>query len=433
MMDYDLVHNHSLNLRSVYAKQEYRGFFPSYLDPLGQVDEVQLFANSPKLYSSHGIGLSVLTLPGYVLGQAKGVEIEMVLTSVLVVWLSWVWVKVTTGNRKLAYLSSGALTTGLFFSEAAGYIYPDIPIAALILGALIILHKYYNKPWPQFAFGLLVGILPFFHLKTLSIAAPLLLIITYRWWRHKKSLPWPAYYSAVPLLVLFFISQHAWFGVWNPSAIYSLSSTFTLSPINSVPAMLFDYKLGLLTYSPILLLVFVGIVPWAKKSLISFLIALVALLPSLLMMTGFNGWQGGASPAGRYFMEFVPALMPALAFAIDALRRNWQRISVALLWLIGVTFTIIALVTKAPYSDDTDTHSLPPIFVSIQNQTGLEAYKLFPKYTKVSTDVVGSKTRLKAVIGSIVVAASVGYGYILMNPEFLKEHVRPALNKKVWK
>jgi hypothetical protein len=426
MMDYDMVHNHSLNLKNVFAKQEYRSFFPSYLAPIGQVDDVQLKDNSPKLYSEHGVGLPILIMPAYILNGVKAIEVEMVLVSLLAVWLTYVWTNMITGNRTLSFITTGILTTSLFFSGLAGYIYPDIPIATLVLGALILLYKYYDRFWPQFAFGVVVGMLPFFHLKTLSIAGPLMLIMLYRYWKYKKRLPWAALISFIPLIILFFICEHAWFGVWDPSTQYSLGTTLTVKPVNGVSAMLFDYKMGFLTYCPIMLLVFVGLMPWAKKNLTSLSMAILTLLPTMALLTVFNGWQGGASPPGRYFMEFIPALMPAMAFALDSLKKYWQKAIVAILLVISLAFTIEMIVTKPPHSDDTQTQTQPPLFVSIQNQTGLKFQidKLFPKYTEVSTNPVGSKTRLKAAIGCAIVLGMVGYGYVLVDPVPLRLHVK---------
>lgn len=424
MMDYDMVHNHSLNLKSVFAKNEYYSFFPSHLAPIGQVDDIQLKDNSPKLYSEHGVGLPTLILPGYLLDGVKTIEIEMVLVSLVVVWLTWVWINMITGKRTLSFVTTGILTTSLFFSGLAGYIYPDIPIAGLVLAALILLYKYYDKFWPQFAFGVVVGVMPFFHLKTLSIAAPLMLILVYRYWRLKKTLPWAALISFVPLIIFFFICEHAWFGVWDPSSQYSLSTTLTVNPVNGVPAMLFDYKMGFLTYCPIMLLIFVGLIPWAKKNLSSFSMAVLTLLPTVALLTVFNGWQGGASPPGRYFMEVIPALMPAMAYALDALKKYWQKAVVGILLIISLAFTVEMIVTKPPHADDTQTQTQPPLFVSIQNQTGskFEIDKLFPKYTEVSTNPVGNKTDLKAWLGVILVAGSVGYGYILANSKQPKHY-----------
>jgi hypothetical protein len=164
-----------------------------------------------------------------------------------------------------------------------------------------------------------------------------------------------------------------------------------------------------------MLLIFVGLIPWAKKHLTSFTMAIVTLLPTILLLTVFNGWQGGASPPGRYFMEFIPALMPAMAYALEAFKEYWQKVVVIILLIISLIFTIETIVTKPPHADDTQTQTQPPLFVSIQNQIGLkfEIDKLFPKYTEVATNPVGNKTPLKAWVGSILVASSIGYGYIL--------------------
>ena len=413
LMDYSLVHDGDLNLKNNYqTPSDYYGFYPAPLGPKGQVDAKQLKTNSPKFYSIHGIGIPFISLPGYLADKATGVAVEMTLIATGVIWLTWLWTFQVTKQRGLAMVSAALLASTLFFSGLAGYIYPDMIIAGLTLAALIILNRYFEKPAYQFLFGVLLASLVFLHFKTLTLAAPLFLIMTYKCWKAKRGLPWAAILGGGPLILYFFFSLHHWYGVWDPAQIYSSNISLKTSPLHTIPAMLFDSKRGLLVYNPVVLLVFVGIFPWFRQSKKSFIITALALLPSVALLTTFNLWDGGYAPVGRYVMDFLPALMPAMAFALGLMRTRWQRALVAALALATLFITIESTLIKTPYIDPLIFRTRSTFFARLEKQTGVGFDHLLPNFSNRTT-LNDRRGLLKVSIGCLVVASLTGYGYVL--------------------
>ena len=185
IMDYALVHDHTFNLKNVYDNDEYIGFYPVRgLPPQGNPKLDSL--SSPAIYSPHGIGLPLLLFPGFAAAAQTGAMLEMVALATLVICLTWWWALVVTQRRKIAYLAAGSLAICYFFNGLAGYVYPDMVVAAATLAGLIMAERYVEGLRPQILFGLVLALLIFLHIKELVIALPLLLIFGYKLWRARR-------------------------------------------------------------------------------------------------------------------------------------------------------------------------------------------------------------------------------------------------------
>lgn len=411
LMDYSLVHDGDLNLKNNYAHKDYRGFYPVDLGTKNQVAP-RSETGPDKVYSIHGVGVPLLLLPGFWLAGPRGAEVEMVLVATIVVWLTWVWTAEMTDRKDLALLVSSMLVVCPFFNGLAGYIYPDIPIAGLTLAALIIIARYFDRPRWQLAFGVIISAMVFMHFKTLGLAAPLFLALVYRLWRAKRELPWAAALSAGVLLLVFFVSFHHWYGVWDPEHIYPSNISLQTSPLRNIPAMLFDANRGALIYNPLLLLIFVGLAVWFRRQKEMFILALLSILPSIGVLSVFNAWEGGYAPTGRYLMDFLPVLFPAAAFALMVLKTKWQKALAGLLVLATVLITLELTFTKAPYVDSSQYRPTPVLFDKIKHQTGVNLEHLLPKYSnRVTLDDRNGAAKL--LLGSAVLVGLTGYGYYL--------------------
>jgi len=412
-MDYALVHYQNLNLSKIYKNNIYTNWFPY---PGGLLPQnPQLNIHPGKIYSTHGIGLPLLLTPGFWLAAKNGAVFEMIILATVVVWLTWVWTYSVTKNRKIAYVAAFLLTICYFFNGLAGAIYPDMLIAALSLTVLIMLRKHYKKPLDHVWLGLFLGFLILTHIKTLYIVVPSLAVLSYKTWKAQKKLPWITIAIVLAFILYFFTTFHQWFGTWSVSSAYgSIGNDFKNNPLVIGAAQLFDSTRGLLIYNPITLLIFVGLPIWFKKQRETFVVTLIVLLPSIGALATFNQWHGGQSPLGRYIIDFLPALMPALAYAITSLKRVWQRIVVIILGIITFLITIDATLLKFPLVPG--GLSNPPrstLFTQIQSHTGLALDKFLPLYSTSVTTIIDRHGLLKTIIGYAVVVALLFYGYIL--------------------
>lgn len=421
-MDYALVHNHNLNLVNVYQNNLYYSWFPfTNLQP----QNPQLNTHPGKVYSTHGTGLPLLLAPGFFVAAKTGAVFEMTVLATVVVWLTWVWTYIVTKNRKVAYLASFMLTICYFFNGLVGAIYPDMLIAAISLAALIMLERYYKKPIHQVWLGILLGFLVLVHIKTLNIVLPVLAVLSYKLWQAKRNLPWISALIVLVFVGYYFVSFHHWFGIWSVSGAYgSVGTDFHNNPAAIVAAQLFDSTRGLLVYNPILLLVFVGLPLWFKRHRETFLVTLVVLLPSMAFLSTFNQWHGGQAPLGRYIIDFLPAFIPALAFAIMAFKEKWQKVLVFLMAAATFLITLDGTLTKFPLIPGNLTNPpRTPLFTQIYDKTHWSLDRLFPTYSTTVTHVIGRHGRLKALIDYLVVIALVAYGYWLSKSSPKKREV----------
>jgi hypothetical protein len=406
IMDYSLVHDRDLSLANNYDHGTPLGYPLSYQ---GWPHVEAKYAN--KQYSAHGIGLALFTLPGYIADKKDGVVFQMVLLAAFVVYLTWYWAKAVTKNRKVAYLAALLLTVCYFFNGLAGSIYPDMLISALTLMGLIAAQCFYKKPSHQLATGLILGALVNVHLKTIVVVAPLLLVYCYQHWKSERKLPWIAVLITAALVAYYFLSLHQWFGVWSLSHVEG-GQSFSASPKNNLTAMLFDANRGLLIYNPITILLFVGLPLWFKSNRSSLLMTLIALAPSMALLCMIPNWNGSASPTGRYLMEYLPAFIPAIAFAILRCTKNWQRAVIVALSSVTFLITIDATFNRFPQINNDIFVTRPLLFAQIQLWTGFAFDRLLPIYSN-NTILVSSYALAKVLLGYFFVLALFVYGVYL--------------------
>ncbi len=409
LMDYSLIHDHDLNLKNNFAHRDYWSFYPHVIKPAGQIPTDQLSGGSAKWYSIHSVGLPLILVPAFWLGGPGGASVFMALAAAAVIWLTFRWCLRLTRSLRLSLAASLALLICWFFNGLAGYVYPDLIIAGLTLLSLIIVEKYYDKPKHQFVLGAAAGLLILEHFKALVISGPLMLALFAKSWWQGKKIPWWALASFVPLFLYFLLSNHGWFGVWNPADIYTGFYFGPSSPPMTITALLFDSVRGLFVYNPVLLLIVVGLPIWYKKNRDSLALTLLVALPYLAVVADFSGWRAGTSPTGRYLMDVLPVFIPSLAFALGGLKRHWQKSVVWVLVVLTILITLNATLTRRPY---TVADGRSPLFVQIQDHTGLRLDRYLPRLTASNTFASRHGT-LKAAADYALILGLFGYGVIL--------------------
>lgn len=418
LTDYSLIHDHDLNLKNNYLNHDYAAWFPDQLPPQGSS------LNVPVVTSIHGNGLPFFLLPGFAIAQKQGAVIEMVLATVLTVWLTWVWVKQLTGRRKIAYLTAGILTICYFFANLAGYIYPDMLMAAACVASLIIVQGYYKNLAFQFVLGAILGFALLVHYKTLVFIGLILLILIYQLWRTEqkwfKKIPWLT-------IIAFLLFGGAYYYIDTYITHGSIAPTLGTSGASVVhgwaifinfSAMLFDSNKGLLPFNPVLILLFVGLPIWFKLHRKSLIITAIAMAPTIASTAMFIEWHGGYAPTGRYMMDFLPALMPAVAFALIAAKQLWQKWAVGVLSTASLLITLDAMRSHYPLIDP-NTWTRHRMWEHIQHITDLPVDKIFPNFITTLpsagdvTNLIGSFGAIKLAFWYAIVLGLMIYGYLL--------------------
>ncbi len=409
LMDYSLIHDGDLNLKNNYDHQDYLGFYPhpGLLGP--QFDLSKLPKEPYKEYSPHGVGVALFILPGVAIAKQAGAAFAMVLLASAVILLTWVWTDQATKSRKLAYVGAASLTVCYFFNGLAGYLYPDMLTAALSLVCLIVLNKYLEKPRAQILLGMALGFLLLIHFKNLAIIAPVLLVSAYILRRKNTKFPWAGVLSLLPFVLYFLFTMHNWFGVWNPNQL-GINEGLDKLPFNNIGALLFDSNRGLLVYNPVLVLLFLGLPIWFRQNRKSLLTAMAVLVPSLGILCFYSVWYGGAAPTGRYIVDFLPAFIPGIGFAVGALKYGWQKIIATGLFVVTLGISLDATLNKFPivYAN----LPLPPLIQQIHTYSGVSLLHFLPSYNN-DGNLITKYGFIKTLILAAILVGVMIYGIIL--------------------
>jgi hypothetical protein len=223
--------------------------------------------------------------------------------------------------------------------------------------------------------GALVGISPWFHFKN-ALAFGTVAAIAFVQIGRSTNGPEPVrrlLLLGVPVLVAvvgYELSVRAWYGSWLPTRmVQSGNEAFALNPTRGIAAASFDSARGLLTNNPALLLILAGLPVWLRQWGGPFARLALVLVPTILFQATFNQWSGAFAPAGRYALEFTPALLPAIALLLREASAAFQALATALLglqWALALAFLWLrppwgVTGERSPFFATFDRHHGPPL------------------------------------------------------------------------
>lgn len=132
-----LLTDRDLDLRNQYEFETYRSFFDHQDRLWRQAGPLP----DGRLLSPHDPGLSVLLLPGFAIGGLTGAQVELLLLTALTFALAFVLAALETGRTRIAWVASAVtgLTAPAFVY--ATEIYPEMPAALCLVGALLVLRS----------------------------------------------------------------------------------------------------------------------------------------------------------------------------------------------------------------------------------------------------------------------------------------------------
>jgi len=115
------------------------------------------------------------------------------------------------------------------------------------------------------------------------------------------------------------------------------NQVFAISEERGLAAGSFDSARGLLSNNPALLLILAGLPVWWTRWRAECQRVALAIAPAILIHATFNNWHAGFAPPGRYALEYVPALIPAIALFLHEARRLLLLLAAV---LFGVQFAL---------------------------------------------------------------------------------------------
>ncbi len=258
----------------------------------------QYFINRP--------GLPLLIAPAYWIGF----QAEKRIRFAVLVWINLMAAFLIVLLFYLARVHSepipAALTAGYFSLTPpliyySNQIYPDLPAALFLAGALLGLIKA-KKKWAILATGILVAYLPWFHERFIGLFVVLIVAALFHPDFRRRWL----LFLGLPLLSLIFqgIYYYSFYGV--PFPLNSHKALSLLAVPRGLLALGTDRDKGLLFLNPLIILSFVGLIPLWRQDRRLTMTLIFLLLAFLVPVASFPDWHGGICPPLRYWVVLVP-------------------------------------------------------------------------------------------------------------------------------
>jgi hypothetical protein len=284
-------------------------------------------------YSMHNIGLPLLLIAPYALAGPTGAKVFMVLVAGLWPFLLYRAALQIIESKPWSMLIALTLSLGLPYLAASNQIYIDLVGGMIILYAaerIIGILRGRHRPFSSFAgnlcFGLLVGYLPWLHIR---LSAPALLLLLgylyaagiraeYSGAHDRRRLLVPALIVVGSLLLLAIYNRMA-FGNAAFGPYFGYLSFEIGKILMTFTGLHFDMAHGLFMQQPLLLLGLVGVVPLMRENREAALLLLLLFVSVLLPNSMLSLWYGGGSFAGRYQWPVVSLWVFPLAAAVKLL------------------------------------------------------------------------------------------------------------------
>jgi hypothetical protein len=235
------------------------------------------------------------------------------------------------------WIKSFVLTTAVFGTNLFYYVIGEPAMSHVYSFAFVAMFMYYSKLylnrweprhlyWMAFSFGMIVLIRP------INGIAILLLPVLSDGWRPLKQAITELLRSKIAMAVsglIFILVISIQLIIYKATTgdffVYSYADEdfYFLCPYMS--DFLFSYKKGMFLYTPVYLIAFTGCVYFYKRSLFSMLSWLLFFFVSLYIFSSWWCWYYGGSFSSRVYVEFIPAFMLMLAFALKGAKKIWVR------------------------------------------------------------------------------------------------------------
>jgi hypothetical protein len=339
-----LLKYHSLNMMLDYTHRDYLQFYPIPIDPHVTYNEHR------QLLPLHSIGAPLLWLLPFALLGRLGAVWFIALVTVLVILTLYRLLRLLEISETVSFRVCLAYAVASPF-----YIYAHLsfvePIGALacVYGVRVLLQE--KLSWRELtASSILLGILPWVHIRLALLEIPLFFLLLYRIYRLYRFRRWQYYVAyLLPVVVLFVALEIYSYQVWgtlNPAAnqINGNSKPFEVVPFMGMVGMLFDQEHGILPNFPIFLFLLLGILLTLKRRFVGYhLLVLLVSLPYIVACTSFRHWSGGWCPPGRFILVLLPLYAFYLAYALEHMDTAWSRVIWKVSFWYGFIYCVLSL------------------------------------------------------------------------------------------
>lgn len=344
---HSLVYDGDLDLRNNYENRDYAPFYGGNLG----YGHTALNKNG-ELFPAHEIGLSIISTIPYVLLGVLGIKLLMTFIGALLILNIFLLLYQIFGKFRIAGITSliVAFTSPILFYSYT--IFPETIVALCLAVTLRIMYDFIQSGSGEYKkmlmIGLLLGSMPWFGIKYVAISLPLVLLFGYLLLKDKHGLfsfitPIGVSYSSY-LLYLYSL-----FGTISPAIRYIGLGQPTLVPgfnaaylnLSYLLTYFFGEQWGLLVYSPIYILFFIGILAVlfsARRKLDQvFIVIILATFFSYYILYASSRSFGGWCPPSRPMVAVIPIICIFVGYGVLWMiqARLWTTLSSLALISVG--------------------------------------------------------------------------------------------------
>ena len=406
---------------------------------------VPLPANGTRseLYSKHGLGLSLLILPAFVAGGRELVVYFLVALGALLA------ANVYLLARESARRVWPALLTWLAFAFTVPQlpysylIFPELPVALLVLYAFRRIRVWNNNLFQVAAIGAAIAFLPWLHYRFVPVSGALFIYFVYSTIKRVTPRRLAAYalvlnqciISAGLLMYFFYYRYRQVF----PNASDHAGSSDVAGTLRGAAGLFIDVQWGLFIAAPVYILAIVGVVLMGthKPHRRDLLWLALVFVPYFGIIANYAQFWGEWCPPARYLASILPLLAMPFAFSLDRVR-NWGYYAI-----FGVLFVVsLGVVAGYLYSPQwmyhhPETYSLNHVITlglpmllrelpgglqGIIDPNALNAalpsfvlpyfyYLQDPAYGDITNELAWSKSIVPAIVIAAIVALSLGLAW----------------------
>ena len=349
---------HSLDVAKTYHNRDYHSFYKGPLDLSHTVTNYQ-----GRQVSVHGIGGPILWLPLFAVAGRMGAILFMTGVSLLVIVGIFKFLE-ERGIRK----TSAAVVAGFFAAATPFFTYAHLTFVDLI-GAWAVIHVFRKslkdgelRRREIVSSSILLGILPWVHLKFVVVEALLLLFLLARIVAANKAMPVPALvravlahwrevcWAVVPAAALglgFEAFTHATWNSFNPALVYGQvdgTLPFTVSPVRGLLGTFLDQQYGVFITAPVLVLAIPGFILAVRDKVgpVNLYFTLVVVCYAALFVAR-EDWAGGWAPPGRFILVVLPIFAYYVGYLLDRPNRLLAWPAFWIFGLSGLVYNLMSL------------------------------------------------------------------------------------------
>lgn len=286
-----------------------------------------------ELYSKHGLGLSLLVLPAYVIGDRPLTVYFLNFLAAIIAANIYLFAREGTRRFWPALLTWLALSFTVPIMPYSFLIFPELPAALFVIYAFRRIRLWHNN-WLQIVgIGFSIAFLPWLHYRFIPVSAALFLY--YMW--QENSMPtkerlrnyiiMAAQVAVSAVLLMAFFYQR--YQQLTPNAADHAGSSDVAGTIRGAVGSLIDEQWGLFVSAPIYILAIVGIILMAtKRQWRKDLLWLgIVFVPYFGVIANYAQWWGEWCPPARYLASVLPLMALPFAMVIDNFKAIVYRVA----------------------------------------------------------------------------------------------------------